>query len=87
MNDVFAIKQALQTVTTTPKMKEWVGKKFPKSYTYLASVIREENLLTRNPIMSRSEFRTLAASFNIVRVSVCCLKFVSSLVIFFSLFR
>ncbi len=69
MGDMGPIKQALQNVAASPKMKEWIGKKFPRSYTFLASLIREENLMTRNPITSRSEFRKVAASCNIVTES------------------
>jgi GTPase SAR1 family protein len=67
MGDMMPIRQALQTVVTTSKLKEWVGRKFPRSFTFLASVIREENMLTRNPIISRAEFRNLAACFGILK--------------------
>ena len=87
MGDMMAIRQALQNVATTSKIKEWVGRKFPRSYTFLASVIREENSLTRNPIISRAEFRKFAACFGIVEDDqledcIAWLSYVGSILIF-----
>jgi hypothetical protein len=60
----------------------------PRSYLFLASIIREENLLTRHPVMVQSDFRELVkvAFLSDVLLLLCCLLLLLLLLLFLLLY-
>lgn len=66
MADMAPIKQALQQCAAT-SLKDWVGRMVPRSYQFLASVIREQNALMRRPVMAYADFADMAHACGVGR--------------------